>query len=166
MLWVKSIACALTLSFQIMPATADTLYYPRGLLVQDLTGGIEWMRCTVGQVWDPTIETCTGDAVKLNHDEILQAIDQANDKLGDGWRLPNRSELEGLVCSSCPPPKINATLFPRTQSEPYWTSQRNFWSPKNYWSVNFMTGDTYGRFFPQQRLMVRLVRDRSIAEQN
>ena len=38
----------------------------------------------------------------------------------------------------------------------------NWISPKNFWSVNFMTGDTYGRFFPQQKLLVMIVRDRWI----
>ena len=56
---------------------------------------------------------------------------------------------------------IDAERFPNTMAEPYWTGERNFMSPRNYWTVSFMTGDRYGRFFPYQRMMVRLVRDNS-----
>ena len=88
------------------------------------------------------------------------ALQQANEQMGGEWRLPSRKELEGLVCSECKPPKINVKYFPGTENEPYWTGQRNWISPKNYWSVNFMTGDTYGRFFPYQKLFVMIVKDK------
>jgi len=44
--------------------------------------------------------------------------------------------------------------------EPYWTGEVNGFAARHFWSVNFMTGYTYGRFFPQQELAVRLLRDR------
>ncbi len=146
------------------PAMSQSAFYARDNFVQDLSRGLEWMRCSVGQRWSLETETCTGAAVQLNHDEIEQIILQANEQLGPGWRLPNSEELESLLCEDCPPPKIDPELFPQTEPMPYWTSQRNFISPKNYWSVNFMTGFTYGRFFPYQQLMVRLVRDRRAGE--
>jgi hypothetical protein len=134
-------------------------YYERDHLVKDLALGIEWMRCSVGQRWDSEQKTCWGDAIRLNHEEIAEAVEQANAQLGDGWRLPTRAELESLVCATCDPPKIDQVMFPNTMAEPYWTGEQNFWSRKNYWTVNFMTGDRYGRFFPHQRMMVRLVRN-------
>ena len=39
-------------------------YIARDHVVIDLKFGIEWLRCTVGQVWDGT--GCTGKLVKLN----------------------------------------------------------------------------------------------------
>jgi len=45
-------------------------------------------------------------------------------------------------------------------SEPYWTGEVNSFASRQTWSVKFMTGHTYGRFFPAQRILVRLVRDR------
>lgn len=134
-------------------------YYERDHLVKDLALGIEWMRCSVGQRWDSEQKTCWGDAIRLNHEEIAEAVEQANAQLGGGWRLPTRAELESLVCAACDPPKIDQVMFPNTMAEPYWTGEQNFWSRKNYWTVNFMTGDRYGRFFPHQRMMVRLVRN-------
>ncbi len=79
-------------------ASANSQYYERDHIVKDLALGIDWMRCSVGQRWDPEQETCWGEAVRLNHEEIAQAIEQANAQLGDGWRLPDLDELESLVC--------------------------------------------------------------------
>ncbi|MBF9046414.1 DUF1566 domain-containing protein [Rhodobacterales bacterium LSUCC0031] len=151
---------AMPLAMIIASTPLAAQYYERDHIVTDLALGIEWMRCSVGQRWDPEAETCWGEAVRLNHEEIAQVIEQANEQLGDGWRLPRRDELESLVCVECEPPKIDPLLFPNTMAEPYWTGEKNFWSPRNYWTVSFMTGDRYGRFFPEQRMMVRLARDR------
>ena len=56
-------------------------------------------------------KTCTGDIVKLNHDEIEIALEQASNQLGGDWRLPTLEELETLVCESCAPPKIKQNIF-------------------------------------------------------
>jgi len=142
-----------------MVSMAQAQYYTRGHFVQDLRLGVEWMRCTAGQRWSEAEKTCQGDGVRLNHAEIATAIEQANAQLGAGWRLPSRDELDALVCTTCGPPRIDNEVFPNTMAEPYWTGDRNFWSSNNYWTVSFMTGDHYGRFFAEQRMMVRLVRD-------
>lgn len=138
--------------------TQASEYIARDHVVIDLKFGIEWLRCTVGQVWDGT--GCTGKLVKLNQEEIASAILQANEQLGGSWRLPTRDELEGLVCHECERPKISKKYFPQTSSEPYWTGEVNRFAKRHMWSVNFFTGHTYGRFFPYQQLAVRLVRDR------
>ena len=39
-------------------------------------------------------------------------------------------------------------------------SARNKFAKRHFWSVNFYTGNTYGRFYPYQSLAVRLVRNR------
>ena len=138
-------------------ATAST-FMKRDHLVIDLTFGVEWLRCSVGQVWNGT--TCEGKVMTLDHDQIKIAIAQANEQLGDGWRLPTRAELEGLVCTTCGRPMIDAEAFPGTASEPYWTGEVNGMASRHIYSVNFFNGWTYGRFFPTQALAVRLVRDR------
>ena len=130
----------------------------RDHLVIDLQNGLEWMRCSVGQVWDGT--GCDGKALQLTQDDVTKAIVIANEQLGPGWRLPSRAELEGLVCAACAPIKIELDSFPDTLGEPYWTGEVNRFAPRHIWTVNFMTGHTYGRFFPTQEVLVRLVRDR------
>jgi hypothetical protein len=139
-------------------ATADGAYVIKDDRVIDLRSGVEWLRCSVGQQFDEG--NCEGEVLRLSQDEVRQAIEIANRELGGIWRLPTRIELEFLICETCPAPKINKYAFPGTVSEPYWTGQQNWISPKNLWSVNFMTGHSYGRFFPYQRLAVRLVRSR------
>jgi len=130
----------------------------RDHLVIDLQHGVEWMRCSVGQIWNGT--DCEGVAVQLTQDDVAKAIVIANAQLGPGWRLPSRAELEGLVCKTCAPVKIELDSFPNTLGEPYWTGEVNGFAPRHIWTVNFMTGHTYGRFFPTQEVLVRLVRDR------
>lgn len=139
-------------------------YIIRDHLVIDLRFGVEWLRCSVGQVWD--CEACHGDIRELNHDEIKQAITMADEQLGGKWRLPSRKELEALVCEACPGVKIDTKVFPNTDNAPYWTGEVNAYAKRHVWSVNFFTGHTYGRFFPNQRLAVRLVRDRTKALSN
>ena len=153
-------------AFLSTPAMAQgTTHMARDHLGIDLRCSIEWLRCTVGQVWNGT--TCVGDVVRLDHDQIAIAISQAEEQLGEGWRLPTLDELEGLLCKECeklsysePRPMIDGDIFPETVSEPYWTGQQNRLSRQHYFSVNFFNGWTYGRFLPTQPLAVRLVRDR------
>ena len=133
-------------------------YYTKDHLVVDLNTGAEWMRCSVGQQWSN--ETCVGTVLNLNHDLMPQVLEQATQQLGDGWRLPTRRELESLVCMECGIPKIDKEVFPKTEPVPYWTGQQNKKAKKHFWSVNFYTGYSYGRFFPFQNLAVRLVRTR------
>ena len=92
---------------------------------------------------------CVGEAVRLNHEQIEIAIEQASEQLGEGWRLPSLEELEGLICEECGRPMIDAVIFPGTETEPYWTGEENGFSAKNYFfSVNFFNGWTFGRFPP------------------
>ena len=133
-------------------------YIPRGYYVIDLKNKIEWMTCPVGMVWNKN--TCNGMAKKYELKFLPDIINIANKQLEGSWRLPTRKELESLVCKDCKIPKIDSKIFPRTEPVPYWTGERNKFAKKHYWSVNFYTGNTYGRFYPYQSLAVRLVRDR------
>ena len=133
-------------------------YMARDHLVVDLRHGVDWLRCSVGQVWNGT--ECKGDIVRLNHEDIKIAVKQAGEQLGGTWRLPNLEELEDLLCKSCNRPLIDPEMFPGTESEPYWTGEQNGLSTRHYFSVNFFNGWVYGRFLPTRPLAVRLVRDR------
>ncbi len=159
---------SLTLGLYIIPAIAlaaqledeeRARYEERDHLIADNELLVEWLRCSAGQIWDG--KNCTGKAQRLNMEEIEQAINQANQQLGGRWRLPNLEELQSLICETCKaPPLINAHYFPDTPAEPFWSGNVNQYAPRHFWTVNFFTGHTYGRFFPYQRMAVRLVRDR------
>jgi len=142
----------------VMCGSAQAQFFGSGHTVKDVTTGVTWLRCSVGQAWDPSVETCTGEIVKLNHEEIAIALTQAKEQLGGDWRLPSQEELMSLICDNCPPPKINSKYFPNLSSEAYWTGDKNWMNPRTYWTVNFMTGHTYNRFFPYQRLPVLFVK--------
>lgn len=140
-----------------LTGAASAQFISRGNTVKDLNNGTTWLRCSVGQAWDPALDTCTGNIVKLDHTQIAYAITEAKRQLGGNWRLPTRAELESLVCGDCSPPKIKPKHFPNISPEAYWTGDRNAMNPKTFWSVNFMTGHSYSRFFPYQFLPVLLV---------
>jgi len=148
------------LSVVFAPLASYAQFFEEGHLVRDVRNNIVWLRCSVGQRWDNDTGKCIGKVVKLNQEEIIDAIEQANNQLGGTWRLPTREELETLVCEDCGPPKIREKYFPTIESEAYWTGSQNFFNSKMYWSVNFMTGHSYSRFFAYQQLPVLLVKER------
>jgi hypothetical protein len=125
--------------------------------IRDRPRGLEWLRCSVGQVWNGY--TCIGNARMLTLDEARQAEMLARNELGGGWRLPTVEELGTLICESCKPPKIDSRLYPNTMAAPYWSSSKNRWSIGRYWTLNFYTGHTFGRNAPDMARYVRLVKD-------
>ena len=133
-------------------------FISRGYYVIDLSQKLEWMTCTVGMVWDK--DTCVGKPIKVKLDQIDSVIYQANEQLEGRWRLPNRKELEAIVCKDCQKIKINSKIFPKTPPESFWTSEINPWQSQFMWTVNFFTGHTFGRFPGYIPNYVRLVRDR------
>ena len=133
-------------------------FISRGYYVIDLSQKLEWMTCTVGMVWDKN--KCVGEPIKVKLNQIDSVVTQANEQLEGKWRLPSRKELEKIVCKDCKKVKINAEIFPNTPPESFWTSEKNPWQPQFMWTVNFFTGNTFGRFPGFIPNYVRLVRDR------
>ena len=133
-------------------------FYAKNNIILDLKLDLIWLRCSVGQIWDG--KTCKGKAIKIKMEQMKEVLKQANEQLGSGWRLPTRKELESLVCKTCNKVKINENYFPNTSYEPYWTGERNNWHKNFYWSVNFFTGHTFGRFPGNIPNFVRLVKNK------
>ena len=133
-------------------------FIDKGHYIIDLKNRVEWLKCSIGQQWDG--KTCIGAPVKVTLKEAKVLKLQAGEELGGEWRLPMKEELMSLICMECPLVKINLNVFPETPSGIFWSSSRNWWSPKFFWSVNFYTGHSYGRFVPQKELFVRFLRDR------
>ena len=57
-------------------------FMARDHLVVDLQHGVEWMRCSVGQIWNGT--DCKGVALHLTQEDVARAIVIANAQLGPG----------------------------------------------------------------------------------
>ncbi len=120
----------------ISPALANNAQFiTKDHIVIDLKSGVEWLRCSVGQRWNGA--QCVGDIIKLNQEMSVKAINLADEQLGGNWRLPTREELENIVCHECNQPKIDASIFPNTPAEPFWTGEQNKYSPRHVWSVKF-----------------------------
>jgi hypothetical protein len=142
------------------PAKAQdiAIFVPKGPIVIDIMAGLDWMRCSVGQVWEN--ERCDGTPilVPLAVTEII--VVRTTSSMGDGWRLPTRDELQRLVVNQANPPMINQDIFSDTYPGIYWSTDQNWLMPNNFWVVNFFTGHSYGRALRDQTFAVRLVRDR------
>ena len=137
---------------------ANNYLFEKEHLVLDLKNNIYWLRCSVGQIWNNS--QCKGKAIKLTMKEVMIAKKIAKRDLGGNWRLPTRKELESIVCKTCTKSKIDSKIFPNTPYEPFWTGEKNGWSKRFYWSVNFFTGHTFGRFPGKIPNFVRLVKEK------
>ena len=73
---------------------------------------------------------------KVNYADAEKAVD----KLGDGWRLPTRAELESLLDLSRHYPAIDTDKYPDTKSTHYWTSSKCAWNEEARWVVYFLNG--------------------------
>lgn len=59
---------------------------------------------------------------------------------GAGWRVPSVKELTSLVDFTKFDPAIDATLFPETPSEFFWSSSAAPGNADTAWGVNFTRG--------------------------
>lgn len=64
-------------------------------IVADLVTGLEWQRCSVGQTWNVSTQTCDGSVLGFTGDQALTQTAPG------GFRLPTITELRSLVyCSN------------------------------------------------------------------
>jgi hypothetical protein len=139
-------------------AQQDFRFLVRGPIAIDLLGGVEWMRCSIGQVW--VDGRCEGEVLRAPYASAAAVIERAAASSGAGWRLPTLDELFRLVQMQETPPMIDNDIFPDTHLGSYWTSDENRFLAGNQWVVNFNTGYRHGRALHRQFFAFRLVRDR------
>ena len=163
--WVKNSAIVICM-FGGAVFAADALRLQRdGPVARDYINKLEWMRCSVGQHWEK--DTCVGEVLMLSVPEAEEIIERVAKLEGGGWRLPTVKELQTIVSKveNRPDdiePNIDQKTFPNTFAGPYWAVDQSFYSKRFQWSVNFFTGQRYNRFFPTQKIAVRLVRSYKI----
>ena len=108
--------------------------------VTDARTGLIWDNCSFGK----TGTACTGASFQVsNWQDALLTSNAANNTSYKGfndWRVPNKNELESLVDLGRLAPAIDASVFPDTQSHPYWSSTVNAKSAGQAWTVNFGDG--------------------------
>lgn len=92
--------------------------------VTDLRSSLIWAKCTIGQTYTLSSNSCSGSGA-INYatwgDALADASSYSINNI-TGWRLPNIKELGSLVDRSCAEPSINRTLFPNTVSSVYYSS--------------------------------------------
>ncbi|WP_026318015.1 Lcl C-terminal domain-containing protein [Algicola sagamiensis] len=108
--------------------------------VTDTGAGLMWQRCSFGQTWNSSASACDGFALRRNWENALQAAMDSTYAKYTNWRIPNVKELASLVERNCVDPAINATIFPNTKSENYWTSSSDTNTPARAWSYAFYSG--------------------------
>ncbi|HTZ18611.1 MAG TPA: DUF1566 domain-containing protein, partial [Dissulfurispiraceae bacterium] len=112
--------------------------------ITDNVTGLLWQKCTLGL----SGSDCATGAATL-YDQYSSS--GACTALGSGWRVPTIYELRTIVdyglntviSYNVYKPAINATVFPATQANIYWSSTAHASSPNEAWYVNFTDGATY-----------------------
>jgi hypothetical protein len=121
-------------------------------VVVDHRTRLMWQRCSLGQVWDG--RACVGRPARLEW-SAAAALRDAHCGFSD-WRLPEVTDLEGLVAEGAIP-AIDDTVFPDTPAASYWTASESAGSAQKAWFVSFGRGVAQN-MYKDARFHVRLVR--------
>ncbi|WP_167882316.1 DUF1566 domain-containing protein [Leptospira langatensis] len=105
--------------------------------VTDNVTGLMWQMCT--DDGSSGTNCGTGAAVSYTWDMALARCNSLS-LLGKTWRLPNINELRSIMDYSKANPSIDATYFPGTLSNYYWSSTSYAPSPSNAWYIHFNRG--------------------------
>lgn len=124
--------------------------------VTDVTTGLMWMRCSLGQTWNSSSSSCDDIASTYTWSEAFSAAEGSVFAGHSDWRVPNIKALNSIVEIACYNPSINETAFPNTLASSYRSSSPA--NNPNYSSleVYFYNGsDAFNKTSPKY---VRLVR--------
>jgi hypothetical protein len=150
------VGAAQTCKDSIIATAAETRFSTReNGTATDLTTGLVWMRCSLGQKWDG--KSCNGNPLIYSWGDSLKAA-VSHEFVGySDWRLPNKNELLSIVEDRCVTQAINAKIFPATPSGYFWSSSPYAALATGAWSIDFGYGIVTATE-KSGKLFVRLVR--------
>ncbi len=151
-------ACLLVASFGTHAAAPAGRYTTSTDTVTDTVTGLVWQRCTAGLSGS---NCAIGTASFYTQSDAASYCQSLN--LGGwstGWRLPNVKELQSIIDVREFNPSIDATAFPVTPSEAFWTSSSVIMYGTPYASlVGFRSGyNTSTYYYTANNYRVRCVR--------
>ncbi len=127
-----------------------------GQEVADNQTNLVWRRCNEGMVFNGN--TCTGVSSTLTHEAALQQAAAQASNTGVAWRLPNIKELSSIADKNLgSSPAIDATAFPATPADYYWSASPYVGSSNVVWVITFVDGSVIATNRSSERY-VRLVR--------
>ena len=127
-----------------------------GQEVTDSATGLIWRRCAEGMVF--SLGACTGTASTFTHELALTRARTEAIATGVAWRLPNVKELSSITDKSLSKPAIDATAFPATPADVFWSSSPLIGQSAMAWHVSFFDGLVSVNTLRSTTLYVRLVR--------
>jgi len=107
--------------------------------ITDSSNNLLWQKCSMGLNNDAT---CSGISSTTNWTNSLVYC-QGLALTGRTWRLPSARELQSIVSYATSNPTINASYFPATFGNGYWSSSTSAPTPVNAWYVTFLDGSVY-----------------------
>lgn len=107
-----------------------------GLLVKDTITQLQWMRCSLGQIWDG--KTCVGEATSHLWQDALDKAESYQYAGFSDWRVPTLEELFSLEHSLTDKPKQYRQLFPNPAYGRYWSYSLYADDSSNTLSFNFV----------------------------
>lgn len=154
----RAFSASLLASFAVVSAHAEGRFAVTadGQEVTDSASHLVWRRCAEGLASGGGSK-CSGKLVRYDYRSAKRVAAGA----GQGWRVPTRQELVGLVDKAAKKkPMIDPVAFPNTPSTAFWASRAGSDDDLNAWLVNFANGRVMGNL-GEKKFPLRLVRSGS-----
>ena len=95
--------------------------FKNGLALHEPTG-LTVTQCAAGQRM--VNFKCRGDAIKLTWDDAMVYASEVQDKTGEPWRLPTKTEMPKFLERQCINPAVNPFIFPNLEVTNFWTQSK------------------------------------------